>query len=422
VSYYFFLSYARGDDDLFVRNFFRDLSSEVRSHAGLGATEEVGFFDAHSLEVGAAWSIRLVRALSQCRSFVALCSPRYFVSEPCGKEWAVFAERLLDYERQRSQQATALLPLLWLPPRRVPPVVAALQYDNDELPEAYRRNGLRQLMRLQRHRDSYLELVSELASQIVETADSLRLPAQQVDLDFDAIPSVFHASGTATQPRRVNSTPVPRAEEHRPQYVHFVIAAPSRADLASGELATVRTSQEYYGDSPLEWRPYQPKLATSILRYARAIAAQRSFESGFADISSLGDQLASAMRNNQIVILIVDAWVTRLPGHRQVLAQCDDYDRQSQDSTIAVMVASNADDGETQLNWRQLADSVRAIFRSRAVNGDDVMFRPSILTHDSFNADLQVVLEVARNRIFVKGTVFRPVRGEPDPRPILDAP
>ncbi len=86
------------------------------------------------------------------------------------------------------------------------------------------------------------------------------------------------------------------------------------------------------------------------------------------------------------------------------------------------MVASNADDGETQLNWRQLADSVRAIFRSRAVNGDDVMFRPSILTHDSFNADLQVVLEVARNRIFVKGTVFRPVRGEPDPRPILDAP
>jgi hypothetical protein len=69
-----------------------------------------------------------------------------------------------------------------------------------------------------------------------------------------------------------------------------------------------------------------------------------------------------------------------------------------------------------------LGDSLRAIFRNRTANGDEVMFRQSILTHDAFNADLQVVLEVAKNRIFVRGTVFRPVRGEPDPRPMLEAP
>jgi FxsC-like protein len=423
VSYYFFLSYARGDDDLFVQRFFRDLSSEVRSHAGLSANEEVGFFDAHSLEVGATWSTRLVRALSQCRSFVALCSPRYFVSEPCGKEWAVFAERLREYEhqrRQQPQQPAALLPLLWLPPRHLPPVVAALQYDNGDLPEAYRRAGLRQLMRLQRHQDSYIELVSELASQIVQTADTHRLPNRTLDVHFEAVPSVFHPPSPGTI--KVNSsTPAePAGGEPPTHYVHFVVSAPARDDLATKELAPVRTSHEYYGDSPLDWAPY--RLEGPIVRYARAIAAQRSFESGVADISNLGERLAVAMRNNHIVILLVDAWSTRLPAHRQALAQCDDYDRQAPESTIAVMVPSSADDGETQLSWRQLGDSLRAIFRNRTANGDEVMFRPSVLTHDAFNADLQVVLEVAKNRIFVRGKVFRSVRGEPDPRPILEAP
>jgi FxsC-like protein len=423
VSYYFFLSYARGDDDLFVQRFYRDLSSEVRTHAGLGANEEVGFFDVHSLEVGATWSTRLVRALSQCRSFVALCSPRYFVSEPCGKEWTVFADRLREYEHQRRQQAAALLPLLWLPPRQLPPVVAALQYDNRELPDAYRRAGLRQLMRLQRHQDSYLELVSELARQIVDTAYTHPLPSRPFDVDFEAIPSVFHAP--PPEPRKLNSsTPAQRAEgERSTHYVHFVVSAPTSADLASKELAPVRTSQEFYGESALDWAPYrQSKLKSPIVRYAREIAAQRSFESGVADISNLGERLAQAMHSNHIVVLLVDAWSTRLPAHRQALAQCDDYDRQVPESTIAVMVPSNTDDGETQLNWRQLGDSLRAIFRNRTANGDEVMFRQSILTHDAFNADLQVVLEVAKNRIFVRGTVFRPVRGEPDPRPMLEAP
>jgi FxsC-like protein len=423
VSYYFFLSYARGDDDPFVQRFFRDLSSEVRSHAGLGANEEVGFFDAHSLEVGAAWSTRLVRALSQCRSFVALCSPRYFVSEPCGKEWAFFAERVREYEHQRRQQPAALLPLLWLPPRQLPPVVAALQYDNRDLPEAYRRAGLRQLMRLQRHQDSYLELVSELAQQIVETADTHGLPNRPFEVDFEAIPSVFHPSASES-PRANSSNRVGPAEgERSTHYVHFVVSAPARADLATKELAPVRTSHGYYGASPLDWAPYrQPTLNSPIVRYAREIAAQRSFESGVDDISNLEERLELALRNNHIVVLLVDAWSTRLPAHRQALAQCDRYDRRRPESTVAVMVPSNTDDGETQLNWRQLGDSLRAIFVNRTANGDEVMFRQSILTHDAFNADLQVVLEVARNRIFVRGTVFRPVRGEPDPRPILEAP
>ncbi|BCB82576.1 hypothetical protein Pflav_089860 [Phytohabitans flavus] len=112
---YFFLSYARGDDDLSVQKFFHDLSAEVRAHAGLASGEEVGFFDVHSLEVGASWSPRLVDALSQCQSFIALVSPRYLLSEPCGREWAVFSDRIRRYEREVGVTPSALLPLLWLP-------------------------------------------------------------------------------------------------------------------------------------------------------------------------------------------------------------------------------------------------------------------------------------------------------------------
>jgi FxsC-like protein len=418
VSYYFFLSYARGDDDLFVQRFFRDLSSEVRTHAGLSANEEVGFFDVHSLEVGEVWSPRLVLALSQCRSFIALCSPRYFVSEPCGKEWAVFADRVREYERVHKQQTAALLPLLWLPPRRLPPVVSALQFDNDDLPEAYRRAGLRQLMRLQRHQDSYLEFVSDLARRIVEVVDGHRLPARHNTVQFDTVPSVFHPTGPARPAPNSGDATTAGSPAH---YVQFVVCAPSRGELEADELASVRTNHDFYGDTALDWRPYRPDLPTPIGTYARAVASQRSFESGVAGVAELGVHLAESSRYNRIVVLIVDAWSTRLPHQRRALSECDDHDRDSGESIIAVMVPSSTTDSETQLNWRQLGDSVRAIFRNRATSGDEVMFRSSILNHMSFNADLQAVLEVAKNRIFVRGPVLRPVLGEQEPRPMLDA-
>ncbi|MFB9356850.1 TIR domain-containing protein, partial [Actinoplanes nipponensis] len=90
---YFFLSYARGRDDVYVHQFFQDLSQEVRALAGLGPEAEVGFLDHRSIQPGDVWPETLVDALSRCQAFLALCSPAYFLSEPCGREWAIFAER-----------------------------------------------------------------------------------------------------------------------------------------------------------------------------------------------------------------------------------------------------------------------------------------------------------------------------------------
>lgn len=423
---YFFLSYARGDDDPFVQQFFRDLSGEVRAHAGLPADREVGFFDAHSLEVGASWSPRLMEALAGCRSFIALLSPRYFLSEPCGKEWAVFADRLERYHRDSGVLPSALLPMLWLPPKSLPEPVGGYQYANERLPDAYERAGMRQLMRLQRHRDSYLELVSDLARQIVEVADAHPLPGPVADLDFGRVASAFHGppAGVAAMAAGVAAadpaSDPPAAT--RANFVHFIVAAPSRADLESEELAALRRNREFYGSQPQEWAPYRPDMSTPIADYACAIAERRSFHSGVADLSGLAERIAHARSNNQIVVLLVDVWSTQLREHRRALAVCNEIDQQTEESTTAIMVPAGHDDQETQANWRQLGDSLRAVFLKRAVIGDDVMFRPSILTYDAFNADLQVVLEVAKNRIFGKGTVYRRPPGSANRRPILQGP
>jgi hypothetical protein len=231
-DYYFFLSYARSDDDDAIQRFFRDLSAEVRAYAGLPTDSDVGFLDVHSMEIGVTWSRELMLALGRCRTFVALVSPRYQISEPCGREWAVFASRLSLLEERGLPPPPALLPLLWLPPEVVHPVVAAVQYQNASMPEAYHRTGLRQLIRLQRHRDDYLQFIAELAGHIVRSARHA-VPRPPDGLDFDRIPSAFHGAP-------------PRTADERPaEQVRFVVAAPTRTDLSASDLATMSRDPAY---------------------------------------------------------------------------------------------------------------------------------------------------------------------------------
>lgn len=421
---YFFLSYARGDDDVFVQQFYRDLCSEVRSRAGLARDEEVGFVDSHSIEVGAQWPARLVSALSTCRSFIALCSPRYFLSQPCGKEWRVFTDRMRRYEADTGEQASALMPVLWLPQPRMHPITRNIQYYADVLGDAYRREGLRQLMRLQRNHDAYIDFVSALAIRIVETAETQSMPRPRVQLEFDAIPSAFHGD----PPARSASPDEPVLDgdadavdiqdyEQPHQYVHFVVAAPARRDVIS-----IRTNVAFYGEHPQDWAPYRPALPEPLGDYARSIAARRSFESGVVALEDLASRLDTARSKNHIVVLLVDAWITQLDALRHRLAEYNDRDETDSEPATAVMVPGSHDDAETQQHWRQLSEELRGVLY-RVAGGDDVMYRSSILTHRAFDEDLQVVLEVARNRLFVKGHVYRRPSGDPPgSRPILQGP
>ncbi|WP_169734259.1 TIR-like protein FxsC [Hamadaea tsunoensis] len=401
---YFFLSYARGDNDGFVERFFRDLSAEVRDLAGQARHEEVGFLDVHSIELGARWPTKLVNALAECRLFIALLSPRYFISEACGKEWAAFEQRLKAYEQSTGDQLPLLVPLIWLPTQTMPEIAFHRQFSNDTLDEAYDRHGLRQLMRLQRNHDAYVDAVSTVARHIVEYCEA-GLPAARQRPDFGQLRSAFQTVATSTKTS---------------QYVHFVVAAPTVGELSAHR---VRQDMSYYGETSSEWAPFRPNSPAPIASYAMDIAAEQSFRSETVTLDRLMDRLDFAYRHNQIVVLLLDAWETRIVEHRQVLEACDIWSPASEDPGVpTVLIPVNHGDGETGRHWRDLSRDLRSVFANRYADGDDRLFRPSVLSFPAFEADLKVALGIAQNHTYVRGTPLQDLPDAGPARPRLGLP
>src|SRR5215468_5632157 len=198
---YFFVSYANGDDDPYVEQFFDDLVQEIRNLDPEPNREDVGFLDSDSLKLGTPWLPRLDDALSTCRCFVALCSPRYFVSEFCGKEWSVFEARARQYEELNGYAAAALLPVMWQPMREMHPAAATIQYRSRNLGATYHKHGLRSLVRLKRFKDDYQLFILALAQHIVDTARNHPLPPPLFGLNSDRIRSAFHSiNGPSAEP------------------------------------------------------------------------------------------------------------------------------------------------------------------------------------------------------------------------------
>jgi hypothetical protein len=218
---YFFVSYAHdnaGDDDLLVRQFFHHLRADVRLYS-TAHPDQVGFLDSDNLRAGHRWSPELVRALANCQVFLALCSPAYFSRPSCGKEWTVFDQRIRDHERHTGRLAPpALIPLFWVPVPvpALPAAVSAYQHRDDVFGPAYQRHGLRDLVRLDRHRDDYKIFVSALARRIVDLARHGLRPATGMP-EFDAIPPAFPSPGDDRGPRRGSPGRAPEPPGHLPE-------------------------------------------------------------------------------------------------------------------------------------------------------------------------------------------------------------
>lgn len=392
---YFFLSYARGDDDPYVKRFFTDLSREVRTITGLPSDDDVGFLDTQSLRAGDHWPQRLTDALSTCRTFIALCSPGYFLSRTCGVEWAAFARRMRRYHSETGVNAGSLVPLRWYPVDPMPEIARHTQWEMGGTRRGW-DGGVRQLLRLHRYRDTYLDLTTRLARDIVRLA-AHRLPP--LDAPIGDIESAFHTDLTGPTGRQAASDVVSGS-----QYVHFVVAAPSRA-----EAEQVRRSVEYYGATPAEWSPYRPVLAETIAQQARRIAASHQFSSEVGTVEQLRDRMAAARRDNQVVVLLVDPWVAQVESQRGELKE---YDRLPESGT-AIMIPLSEADTETQQQSLRLSAEVYDMLRNSADRLDKQLFHFRIPTDTSFAALLGQALAAAQNQIFVRGTVHQVPPGEP---------
>jgi FxsC-like protein len=413
---YFFLSYARGGDDVYVQEFFNDLCDEIRVLEGLSSSDEVGFFDKGNIQPGHAWSQTLVEALSQCQSFLALCSPAYFLSEPCGKEWAIFQERSRRFQERTGHNRSALIPLRWLPSRTMPEAAQVLQYVQEpsrgnSLSEPYRERGLRQLLRIQRNRDDYLEFVTTVAERVVDTVLRAQLPAATERVEFEGVPSAFHRPSNLvrSQPWAVEPTALlPLSDK-----VYFVVSAPTAEEAAESNLG--RTDLQFYGETASEWSPFRPVSMESLLNRATRVAANRGLAAHAATLDELDACLASAQRDNQIVVLLVDPWSALIDRHRDILHRYD----QRLDQPAAVMIPWNRHDEETMTRSSDLAGAISRTFPYSVRRPISTTFRQRIPTLEAFTAELAVALEESRNRILSSSAVRRPL-----PRlataPILD--
>jgi FxsC-like protein len=416
--HYFFLSYARGDDSDSVQRFYSDLSREVRERVGLPRGTEVGFLDTHGIETGVTSSAGLVESLATCGTFVALVSPRYLRSETCGREWSVFANRMARHTAYGQDPPTALLPLLWLPPPALPPVVEELQYSSYLLPPAYADKGLRQLIRLDRYRDQYHEFVDGLARQIIRTVESEQVPPAYPSLDLHLMPSAFHAEVPSRAPGSAPAGTPPTVQA----VVRFVVAAPTQSDLASAALAPMRREPRFYGPSAVDWRPYAPDLSVPVAELARDIAEEHQFTASVTDVSNLPAVMAEAGAGNQLVILLIDPWVTHLEEAGRVLSRYDRPAAGAEHPLVAVMVPASAADPHTQAWHDELIRWLHNLVGNLLHSLDGVMCRTSILSHRAFDADLRVVLERVRNEAFRTATPYHRPAGRSETPPVIRGP
>ena len=95
---FLYFSYAHADDGPFLRKFYEDLEEEIRALTGLPRAQ-IGFLDRNDIALGAVWDAVIDEQLRTCRVFVPLYSASYVQSAHCGKELAVFRERLHNYQR-----------------------------------------------------------------------------------------------------------------------------------------------------------------------------------------------------------------------------------------------------------------------------------------------------------------------------------
>lgn len=209
---YFFVSYVHdGDgDDALVARFHTDLSTDVRLYAGLRPTARVGYCDTDST-VGFQWSPVLVEAVRTARVFLAMCSPTYFTSVACGKEWTIFELRLSS-AGAAGRAGSPLIPLFWVPMERpdMDDVALRYQFRDPTFGAAYEKFGIRDLMRLRDNADAYKTFVTALAKRVVQLART-NLVAGVQRQRFEDVRPAFRRLAPQAEPA---TPPVPAQPSH----------------------------------------------------------------------------------------------------------------------------------------------------------------------------------------------------------------
>ncbi|MFC1409601.1 TIR-like protein FxsC [Streptacidiphilus sp. N1-12] len=323
---YFFLSYAHSPlspgsgsrGDFWVEKLFRDLCDELMQLTDFPAGAPIGFMD-RELALGEAWSERLGEALTTCRVFVPLYSPRYFKSEYCGREWAAFAEReVVPRDPDRRRARSAIVPAVWVPvpPHGLPSVAAGLQFNHSDLGADYAREGLYSLTKLAYFRDAYELAVHRLARRIIEVGEST-VAVQREQPHLEDLASAFDSPRTGRDLR-------------------IVVVAPTDDRLPPGR------SGAGYGPSALDWNPYPADSSRPLATLAVDLARSLGLRALLGSFDEMAAELLRSDTPEGPVLLLIDRWALRDPIRRRLLSALDS----TAAPWISAVVAWSPDDPE----------------------------------------------------------------------------
>jgi FxsC-like protein len=323
---YFFLSYARTepdptdnrDPDRYAFKFFRDLRADVRSLIKL-TPDAAGFIDRQN-QAGENWKEKLAAALATCRVFIPLYSQQYFQSINCGREWYAFTRREANHMTQGNESISAIIPVMWLPVarERMPEATRYLHDSQEDLGRRYQQEGLFPLVKLDRYRRDYQTAVFRLAQHIVSVAAASQITTEE-PCDFDSLPNPFDEglSGKKVQ--------------------IALLSLDTSSALPPGRRA------DYYGASPLGWRPYYPESRRSLADHAKTLAARLGC---VCEVSTFDDYIAYWNRNTEPTapcVCLVDPWTALSPQHQEKLRQLDELKA----PLVNVLLPLNSSDAQT---------------------------------------------------------------------------
>lgn len=181
----FFVSYARGDTKYpkyreLMKRFVEDLSAKVAGKMA-APLERICFFDESSIEPGTVWRNELAEALKVIPVAVTMCSPFYFTSSWCGKEFQVFSNRAAATPLAPGVPI-GIVPVLWSLGGELPAAIQAIQLKRDTFPPEYDEIGVQQLLSLNVFSDQYEMTLEAIARAIVAAAVHGLKPLPAIDL------------------------------------------------------------------------------------------------------------------------------------------------------------------------------------------------------------------------------------------------
>lgn len=386
MAYWTFVSYARSDRDHFVEQFISDLREEIRrKHVDSLTSKSILFFDTSEMETGTEWEDALAAALRTSRTLVCLCSPGYLNSDYCGREFQVFCRRRDAWMRQTGKSAShtkVILPILWeLPRGPLPTPLARFQTADDDFPRVYAEEGVRYMMKLNRHRDDYMQFVDRLAAKLVTAGSEARLP------DLDELPPLRQV----TNPFR-GETGRGTVRTDGPNSAKFVFIA-----ATSQEISQVRESTAFYAEEGgWFWRPFLPGVAECVGTFAQLAATNLNLRYSELRVhEALIQELEEARQNREAVILVADPWTMCVAEYARLMRAYDNLTL----INCGVLVAWNDLDNETVAGKPMLERNLREAFPQKIVLRPPGHDWESVRSAQQLRAKLEEVLTHVRMMI-----------------------